>query len=121
MASTSTQRMAVRRGATDALALPRFPESIAKRDPKLAAELETWRQQAQQNLDHTISALKLDQVSVTAGLVTATQLAAAVAALETALALKVNRAGDTMEGQLYVPQVPDSDASAASKFYADNA
>lgn len=119
--ATPTQRMAIRRGSADALALPPFPASILVREPRLAAELEEWRRAAQQNLDHTISALKLDTASVRAGLATEAALTAAVATLTAAIALKVNKAGDTMTGQLLLPQIPDSEEAAASKYYVDNA
>lgn len=55
------QQQAIKRGAVATLTLQPFPPSLAARDPKLAAELEQWRRQAETTLHSTISALKLDQ------------------------------------------------------------
>lgn len=100
--ASDPKRFAIKRSSVDALSLPPFPESIARRDPKLAAELETWRCQAQNKLEHSISALQLDREAGNISPAVIAYINGVVSVLQADIDGKVNRSGDTMTGQLQV-------------------
>lgn len=114
----SLNQQAIKRGAVATLTLQPFPPSIAARDPKLAADLEQWRRQAETTLHSTIMALKLDldrgNISVTLA-----ELDAIEAELRAEINLRVLRAGDTMGGQLKQNAVPVATNDLTNKAYVD--